>query len=774
MKFANISPAAVSTSATRLLRFWLFPARLFWLAATMLALSLFIAGLPARANNIELWYRGDTQAGLLQNSKGQVIVTPYPGYAAARAGLLEGDVLLAVDDVPVTSKDQADRLLAGPVGTPVRVSLRTGNFPARQLTITRGSLQGEILLRVGLSSRFAVIFVLASEILLTIVCLLVAFVIFWYRSNDWMALYASLILTMILVGLSLPAISFGQNMPGGFAPWVNTWFALAFGLLLVFFYLFPGGKFVPRLTMVLSAGLVLWMVLELIDKSWYPWNLPRNEFAVVSAAWVLSGILALGYRYFTNSDPVQRRQIRWVVLGTTAAALGLFLQIIPLAFDVAGSTRVLYDFGLYPLGQVFKLFLPLSISFAVLRYRLWDIHIIVNRSLVYATLTAVLITLYSLSVASLSALFQTPNNPLISFSSTGLVAVIVQPLHKRLQRGVNRLMYGERDDPYAVLTHLSCALETTLGVQQVLPVLARTIGQTLKIPYVAILLDANGVEQLAAAHGTPTPDLLSFPLVYQGELIGSLQLAHRAPGEEFSHVDQELIENIARQAGSTAQAVRLNTELIRSRAQIVNEREEERLRIRRDLHDELGPILASQGLKMAAARQLIRAKPDKAESLMDDMIQQSQQIVTDIRRLVHGLRPPALDQLGLVEAIRDLVSHVDDRNDTSLVIDFSTPSGSLPGLPPAVEVNAYRIALEAIQNTRRHAQAQHCLVKFEIDQNTLVIQISDDGAGLLREYRAGVGLRSMRERAEEIGGQFTIEPAQPGGTQITARLPLSP
>ncbi|MCX6082032.1 MAG: GAF domain-containing sensor histidine kinase, partial [Chloroflexi bacterium] len=337
-----------------------------------------------------------------------------------------------------------------------------------------------------------------------------------------------------------------------------------------------------------------------------------------------------------------------------------------------------------------------------------------------------------------------------------------------------RLMYGERDDPYAVLTHLSCALETTLGVQQVLPVLARTIGQTLKIPYVAILLDANGVEQLAAAHGTPTPDLLSFPLVYQGELIGSLQLAHRAPGEEFSHVDQELIENIARQAGSTAQAVRLNTELIRSRAQIVNEREEERLRIRRDLHDELGPILASQGLKMAAARQLIRAKPDKAESLMDDMIQQSQQIVTDIRRLVHGLRPPALDQLGLVEAIRDLVSHVDDRNDTSLVIDFSTPSGSLPGLPPAVEVNAYRIALEAIQNTRRHAQAQHCLVKFEIDQNTLVIQISDDGAGLLREYRAGVGMRSMRERAEEIGGQFTIEPAQPGGTQITARLPLSP
>jgi signal transduction histidine kinase len=126
----------------------------------------------------------------------------------------------------------------------------------------------------------------------------------------------------------------------------------------------------------------------------------------------------------------------------------------------------------------------------------------------------------------------------------------------------------------------------------------------------------------------------------------------------------------------------------------------------------------------------------------------------------------------LVDAIRDLVRHGDDHSDHGLSIDFSTPSGSLPGLSPAVEVNAYRIVLEALQNTRRHAQAQHCLVKFEIDQDNLVIQISDDGAGLPREYRAGVGLRSMRERAEEIGGQLTIEPAQPGGTQITARLPL--
>jgi signal transduction histidine kinase len=773
MKLANISPNPAQASATRLPRFWLIPARLFWLAATAIAISLFIAGLPARANEIDLTYRGDIQASLLQNGKGQVVFSTWPGFAAARAGVLEGDILLAVDAVQVTSAEQAASLLAGAIGTPVTVSVRTGNFPVRQLTITRSSVQGEILLRYGLSSRFAVIFVLTSEILLTIVCLLVALVIFWYRSDDWMALFAALILTMSLVGLSLPVISFKQNTSSFLAPWVDAWFSLAFGLLLVFFYLFPGGKFVPRVTMILSGGLVLWTSLGLIDNSWYPWNLPRVEFAVVVAAWVLSGTLALVYRYFYNSDSSQRQQIRWIVLGVTASAASLFLQIIPLEFGLAGSTGVLYDFGLYPLGQLFKLLLPFSISFAVLRYRLWDIHIIVNRSLVYATLTASLITLYILSVGGLSALFQTQNNLMISFSATGFIAVIVQPLHQRLQRGINRLMYGERDDPYAVLTRLSGALETTPAVQEILPTLTETIGHTLKIPYVAILLDQNGMEHLAAEYGTPATDTLSFPLLYQGESIGSLQLARRAPQEEFSRADQGLIENIARQAGAAAQAVRLNAELIRSRTQIVNEREEERLRIRRDLHDELGPILASQGLKMAAARQLIRSNPEKALGLLDDIMQQSQQTVTDIRRLVHGLRPPALDQLGLVDAIRDLARHSDDLSDNSLTIDFSTPGGSLPGLPPAVEVNAYRIVLEAISNVTRHARARQCMVTFEIEQNALVIQISDDGAGLPKEYRAGVGLRSMRERAEEIGGRLIIEPVQPHGTQVTVWLPLS-
>jgi signal transduction histidine kinase len=286
---------------------------------------------------------------------------------------------------------------------------------------------------------------------------------------------------------------------------------------------------------------------------------------------------------------------------------------------------------------------------------------------------------------------------------------------------------------------------------------------------VAILLDQEGEEQLAASFGEPTYELLSFPLVYQGERIGKLQLARRAAHEQFSNADLRLIESIAHQAGAAAQTVRLNAALIHSRTQIVNEREDERLRIRRDLHDELGPLLASQGLKLAAARQVIRTRPEKAEVLLDEIVQQSQQTVADVRRLVHGLRPPALDQLGLVEAVRDLVR----AEGSGLNFDVSAPAGGLPSLPAAVEVNAYRIVLEAMNNAVKHAHADRCVVEFRCETNTLVIHMEDDGIGMPKEYRAGVGLRSMRARAEEIGGELHIESLAPHGTHLVARLPLS-
>jgi signal transduction histidine kinase len=221
-------------------------------------------------------------------------------------------------------------------------------------------------------------------------------------------------------------------------------------------------------------------------------------------------------------------------------------------------------------------------------------------------------------------------------------------------------------------------------------------------------------------------------------------------------------------------AVSLTADLQRSRQRLVTAREEERRRLRRDLHDGLGPNLASQGLKLAAVKQLLENNPTAAIPLLDQVMTQNKSTVEDVRRLVYGLRPPALDELGLVAAIRDHVAGMDGKS--TLQIEITEPSEGLPPLSAAVEVAAYRIVLEALTNVIRHAQAKYCAIRFSVSHNgasdVLQIEIRDDGRGMPEAHRAGVGLRSMRERAEELGGTWVIESSAPQGTCISVKVPL--
>jgi signal transduction histidine kinase len=315
-----------------------------------------------------------------------------------------------------------------------------------------------------------------------------------------------------------------------------------------------------------------------------------------------------------------------------------------------------------------------------------------------------------------------------------------------------------------------------------------TVAQTLKLPYVAIetmthdrlesqpLTDSpsNSISSPIVAYGTPQPDVIRFPLIYQTETIGQFIVARRAPGEALSPMDRHLLENIAHQAGMAVHAVNLTADLQRSRQHLVTAREEERRRLRRDLHDGLGPNLASQGLKLAAIKQSLESNPSAVIPLLVQVMQQNKSTVDEVRRLVYGLRPPALDELGLVSAIRDHVAGMDGKS--TLQIEITQPEGGLPVLSAAVEVAAYRIILEALTNIIRHAQARHCAIQFSLSQSAsndvLGIEIQDDGRGMPDVHRAGVGLRSMRERAEEIGGSCVIESNSRQGTCIVVKIPL--
>ena len=264
-----------------------------------------------------------------------------------------------------------------------------------------------------------------------------------------------------------------------------------------------------------------------------------------------------------------------------------------------------------------------------------------------------------------------------------------------------------------------------------------------------------------AASGSPIGDVQEkFGLVLAGETIGDLVTESAEP---FTPSERRLVTGLLSQVATAGHAVRLERDLRQSRERILGAAEEERRRLRRDLHDGLGPALAGMVLGLHRVRRRVTDNP-VASGQLDVLTRQTQEAVADVRRLVYGLRPPALDELGLVGALTEQARSLG-------AIDVDGPAEVLQ-LPAAVEVAAYRIALEAMTNTVRHAQATRAQGQIAVIDGALHLEISDDGCGLPTGYRAGVGISSMRERATELGGTCLLESRQPHGTLIWATLPL--
>lgn len=605
-----------------------------------------------------------------------------------------------------------------------------------------------------------------------------ATLIFRRRSHEPIALTVSITLLLYGVVMAGPLeMLLGQSQAGQSIAYFAQ--GLLWGFVLFMFYVFPDGRFVPAWTRWLSLLLVPWSVGLSVAQFYLAPGTDLTLFVGLYTVVSLTAPYAQMVRFRRTADTVQRQQIKWVTFGLTAWVLSGTVvsgMLAALARQWGGAGQAVH--GWVPAGLVFAgrlvwpfslTLLPGALAIALLRYRLWNIDGLIRRTLVYSSLTAIVVAVYVLAVGGLSSLFRANSSYLLSLLATGLIAVLFQPLRDRLQRAVNRLMYGERDDPYAVLSGLGQRLEATLAPEAVLPVLAETIAQTLKLPYVAVALRTAGANesQPAAVYGLPVPGVISLPLSYHSEQVGELRVGPRGAGEAFTPAEQRLLNDLARQAGVAAHTVRLTADLQHSRERLVSAREEERRRLRRDLHDGLGPTLASQTLTLTAARQLVRADAEQAEALLSAAILHAQDAVTDIRRLVHDLRPPALDDLGLVGAIRALTP---DYSASGIEFYLTLPEKPR-SLPAAVEVACYRIAQEAITNVLKHARASHCRLTLTIE-TTLTLEIVDNGRGLPAERHAGVGLTSLRERTSELGGDCRVEAAPGGGTRVWAALPL--
>ncbi len=346
----------------------------------------------------------------------------------------------------------------------------------------------------------------------------------------------------------------------------------------------------------------------------------------------------------------ERQQLKWFMYATVPAAL--CFSFVLLSFTFVDFTELVFGTPLIPgwtkppytayvvIDNIFYvagfalLVVPLFTYISIVRHHLYDIDVLINRTLVYGALTSCVVGIYVLAVVAFGALFQTQGNLGVSLLATGVVAVLFQPLRSRLQRGVNRLMYGERDDPYAVVSRLGRRLEATLAPESVLPTIAETIAQALKLPYAAILLKEGEEFRTAAAYGSPTGEPETQPLSYKRAEVGRLVLSPRAPGEGFSDADRSLLGDLARQAEVAVHAVLLTADLQRSRERLVATREEERRRLRRDLHDGLGAQLAGLTVQAGTLRRLIPREPAAADELVVELREELRSAIADVRHLV--------------------------------------------------------------------------------------------------------------------------------------------
>ena len=494
--------------------------------------------------------------------------------------------------------------------------------------------------------------------------------------------------------------------------------------------------------------------------------------AVLQVSVIAVAVALMAHSYWRVVDPVSRLQLRWVAGAVgLAAASGLVLWFGP---------ELIVGEPLVPRSAVALLGLPfpIALAFAVDRYHLFSLDRLVNRSLVYGGLSAGVVATYAATVALIGGLI--PGNApfAVALLGTGAVAVVALPLRARLQRSVNRVMYGDRDEPDHALRRLARRLEASIDPQTVLPTLVEAVADALRSPYVAIEFGRDGESRAEAAYGVVPVDVqgprdvVRVPIVYRGRPVGQLVLALRAANEPYSAADERLLADLAGQAAPAVEAVRLTADLRRSREELVAAREEERRRLRRDLHDELGPALAGSMMKLGAARTLVPSDPARAGELLDGLEADVRGMIEEIRRIAHNLRPPALDELGLVGLLRQHVASFDGgAPGRGLHVSLDAPD-EVPPLPAAVEVAGLRIALEGLTNIARHSGATRARVNLAIDGDWLVVAVADNGMGIPEDAPPGVGLISMRERATELGGRLVLRPADGGGTVVEARLPL--
>jgi signal transduction histidine kinase len=608
----------------------------------------------------------------------------------------------------------------------------------------------------GWSFRDALDAFVVSNLLIGVSFALCGALVAWHRPHSalgWM--YAVGGACQALAGLTAPLaqVLHDQGAPGWVVRLDLTVFQWAWPvnitMIPISLLLLPDGRLASRRWRPVLIGIAATAPLFVLEFGLGPGSpvagLPEphlvlSEHAYDSLAWlwtlsevrwaasVLIGVACMVVRYRRGSETV-RRQLLWLV----AAAAVIVVAVTPWALVAGTPILVLFTIPL----------LPAAVAAAVLRHQLLDIRLVVARGLGYALLSGLVLATYAGLVVVLSGV-----------ASALLVALLALPLRSRLQASVDRLLYGERGDPLEVASRVGRSLGSGL------PETLEEIRAALRLPYVGVVVDGVPL----AEGGRLVGPSASVPLD-----AGTLVVGLRTGERRLAPADARVLALVAGPLSTAVHATTLLEQLQVSRERLVVAQEDERRRLRRELHDGLGPLLTGVALSADTAANLVGAAPDTAlQSRLTAVRADTRAAIQEVRRIVEGLGSPVLDELGLVEALRLRTAQTTSRPDGApLAVTVEAPD--LPPLPPAVEQALYRIVTEALTNTVRHATASRVTVRLACD-SAVHCEISDDGRDT-GPWVPGVGISAMRERVAELGGTCEVGPFL-GGGRVRVCLPL--
>lgn len=513
---------------------------------------------------------------------------------------------------------------------------------------------------------------------------------------------------------------------------------------LVLLFTYPDGRFVPsRSVLVFAVGAVGIVASQLLAEG--------GGVLLVSFAGAFGvGVVSQVFRYRRRSSILERQATKWVMVGLIPAAT-LFLGIGLVASTTSLGAGALEEDWYFALSSSAIWLVPWCAAIGVLSPTRGRVDPLVYWLVVVCGSTLVLLWAYFLAEPAWGPEM-----------AAAITAALVLPVSSGMRRLARRLVYG--GNPGMALAALGESLEQSLQPGDVAGVVARTVVDSLSVPYAAVTL-VSGVRHAVGEIDDGAAE--QFPVLYAGEQVAWIEVAPRHGELGLAPRDRAVLQRLAISSGTALHAAATLQRLQAARENLVMAREEERRRLRRELHDDLAPTLVALGFTAASASAVLERDVGRARQLLDGLQESISVAVERVREIAYDLRPPVLDDIGLMAALGDRLG-TDDPGPPRVEVRGHLDEERVPA---AVQLAALRIAQEAVTNVRRHAGASTCCVEITEEAEQLVLRVSDDGRGVRSGVRRGVGSRSMEEQAAELGGEVALV-TSPGGTTVEARLPL--